>query len=43
MYAVCNSVEAQRGKKITTADADTTIVAVNGIIPKLDEFAPLCE
>ena len=43
MYAVCNSVEAQRGQKITDADADIIIASINGIIPQLDESAPICQ
>lgn len=43
MYAFCSNVEAQRGKKLTNAQADELIGAVNGIISTLDEFAPLCE
>ena len=43
MYALCNNVEAQRGKKLTDAQANELISAVNEIISTLDEFAPLCE
>jgi len=43
MYAFCNSVEAQRGKKLSDMQADTLIEAANAVIVALDEFAPLCE
>ena len=43
MYAICNSVAAQRDKKIPSQDADTILADVNNIISQLDEFAPLCE
>ena len=43
MYAFCNSVSAQRGKKIDDADADELIAAASAIITTIDEFAPGCE
>ena len=44
MYAFCNSVSAQRGKKLSGTQADQLIAAANGIIASLNEFAPLfCE
>ena len=43
MYAFCNSVEAQRGKRLSDMQADTLIEAANAVIVALDEFAPLCE
>ena len=43
MYAICNSVAAQRDKKIPSQDADAILTDVNNIISRLDEFAPLCE
>jgi hypothetical protein len=43
MYAFCNSVSAQSGKKITEAQADQLFAAANGIISSLDEYAPLCQ
>ena len=43
MYAFCNSVEAQRDKRLSDMQADTLIEAANAVIVALDEFAPLCE
>ena len=43
MYAFCNSVEAQRGKKIPDAAADALIAAANGAIAALDENAMPCQ
>jgi len=43
MYALCSSVEAQRGKKLSTEDADTLIIAANAVIASLDEYATPCQ
>lgn len=43
LYAFCNSVDAQRGKKISSDNADALIVSVNAIIASIDEFATPCQ
>jgi len=43
MYAFCSSVEAQRGKKLTSAQADQLISEANGIIALLDSSYALCQ
>lgn len=43
LYAFCNSVSAQRGKKISDVQADDLIAAANRIIASIDEFAPGCD
>lgn len=43
MYAFCNSVSAQRGGKLTEAQADSLLDAANEVINSLDEFAAPCE
>lgn len=42
MYAFCNHVEAQRGKKLTDEQADQLIEAANAVIAALDGNAMLC-
>ena len=42
MYAFCNSVEAQRGNKISDSDASELIDAANQVIASIDEFAAPC-
>ena len=43
LYAFCNSVDAQRGKKISLEDADSLIASVNAIIASIDELATPCQ
>jgi hypothetical protein len=43
LYTLCNTVDAQRGKKISSDDADTIIASVNAIIASIDEFATPCQ
>lgn len=43
MYAFCNSIQAQAGKKLSGGDANTLIDAANSIINSLDEYVVPCE
>jgi hypothetical protein len=43
LYAFCSNVSAQRGKKVSEADADQLITDANATIRALDPFASPCE
>jgi len=43
MYAFCNSVSAQRGRKLTGAQADEVLAAANQVIRTLDGSAAFCQ
>ena len=43
LYALCSYVEAQRGKKLTEAQADEIVSGADLVIASLNEFAPMCD
>jgi hypothetical protein len=42
LYALCGFVEAQRGKKLTSAQADEIVAGASLVISSVFEFAPGC-
>jgi hypothetical protein len=42
LYALCGFVKAQRGKKLTNAQADDIVAGAGLVITSLSEFAPGC-
>jgi hypothetical protein len=43
LYALCSYVEAQRGKKLTNAQADDIVAGADHVISSLNAFAPMCD